>query len=96
MNTNRYPSPTISYCLLVVVGFVGVCSQLSPAEEAPRAALRIEERGGALVVLEDDRPALAYNFGVQKKAGVPDDRARSSYVHIAWKFPLRSAKTCSK
>jgi hypothetical protein len=36
---------------------------------------------GSLGVWEGDRPVLAYNHGVRSKAGVPDDRRRSTYVH---------------
>jgi hypothetical protein len=54
---------------------------LSAAGEEPRSDFRFGEAAGALVLYEGDRPVLAYNFGLQKKAGVPDDRARSCYVH---------------
>ena len=36
---------------------------------------------GALGLWDGDRPVLVYNHGVRAKAGVPDDRRRSSYVH---------------
>lgn len=35
----------------------------------------------SLGVWEGDRPVLVYNHGVRSKAGVPDDRKRSTYVH---------------
>jgi hypothetical protein len=49
--------------------------------ETPSTGFRLTESAGALQVHEGNRPVLAYNFGVQRKAGVPEDRARSCYIH---------------
>jgi hypothetical protein len=35
----------------------------------------------SLALFEGERPVFVYNFGVMHRAGVPADRARSSYVH---------------
>jgi len=35
----------------------------------------------SLGISQGGRPVMVYNFGVQKKPGVPADRQRSSYVH---------------
>lgn len=51
------------------------------AAEPNSAGFRITENEGALLVHEGQRPVLAYNFGVQSKAGVPADRARACYIH---------------
>ena len=38
-------------------------------------------KGGRLMLREQDSPVLVYNFGDQLAEGVPEDRARSSYLH---------------
>ncbi len=49
---------------------------------APAAGFRFTEVDDKSVGLwEGDRPVFVYNHGVLRKAGVPEDRARSSYVH---------------
>jgi len=52
---------------------------------APAAGFRLDEQpGGRLQVLEGDKPVLTYNWGDQLKAGVPENRKRSCYVHPVW------------
>jgi hypothetical protein len=54
----------------------------SPADDRAAPGFRMAAiDGGALGVWERDRPVLVYNHGVRSKAGVPDDRERSTYVH---------------
>jgi hypothetical protein len=49
-----------------------------PAERAFRFA-PVDDR--SLGLWEGEQPVLVYNHGVVLKPGVPDDRARSSYIH---------------
>lgn len=43
-----------------------------------------EQEGGRLLLTENGKPVLTYNFGDQLKEGVPPDRKRSCYVHPVW------------
>lgn len=42
------------------------------------------DQDGALQLLEDGRPVLAYNYGMQLEPGVPEQYERSTYVHPVW------------
>lgn len=54
----------------------------STADSRPAAGFRFAEiNKGSLGLWEGDRPVLVYNHGIQKKADVPEDRQRGSYVH---------------
>lgn len=68
-----------------LAGLTGALAALavpSPAGDDPTAGFRIAAiDDGSLGVWEKDRPVLVYNHGVRSKAGVPDDRKRSTYVH---------------
>lgn len=51
------------------------------ADDANEGGFRFSDAEGRLSVFEGKRPVLVYNYGVQHKAGVPEDRARACYVH---------------
>jgi len=54
----------------------------SHAAEATKAGFRFADVSDkSLGLWEGDKPVFVYNHGVISKAGVPEDRARSSYVH---------------
>ena len=40
-----------------------------------------ESEPGSLALLEDGRTVFVYNYGLMRRAGVPEDRFRSSYIH---------------
>jgi hypothetical protein len=55
---------------------------LTPAREDSPAAFQFADASpDSLRLSEGTRPVLVYNHGVLRKAGVPADRARSTYVH---------------
>jgi len=55
---------------------------LSPAPDASPAAFQFAAAStDSLRLSEGTRPVLVYNHGVLHKAGVPADRARSTYMH---------------
>ncbi len=55
---------------------------LAPAPDSSPAAFRFTDASpDSLRLSEGQRPVLVYNHGVLRKAGVPADRARSTYVH---------------
>ena len=55
---------------------------LAPANDVSPAAFQFAEASpDSLRLSEGTRPVLVYNHGVLRKAGVPVDRARSTYVH---------------
>jgi hypothetical protein len=54
---------------------------LSPAADASPAFQFADASTNSLRLSEGERPVLVYNHGVLRKAGVPADRARSTYVH---------------
>jgi len=54
----------------------------APAGPKPGAAFRFADVSEeSLGLWEGRRPVLVYNHGVIRKAGVPGDRARSTYIH---------------
>lgn len=66
-----------------LAGLTGVLTALtapSPAGNGPGFRIATID-DGSLGVWEGGRPVLVYNHGARSKAGVPDDRRRSSYVH---------------
>ncbi len=57
-------------------------SALALPLSAPAASFRFAPvNDKSLGLWEGDQPVLVYNFGTIEKAGVPADRARSTYVH---------------
>jgi hypothetical protein len=55
---------------------------LAPAPDISPAAFQFADASpDSLRLSEGARPVLVYNHGVLRKAGVPADRARSTYVH---------------
>jgi hypothetical protein len=60
---------------------IGCAPLLLSAGESGSSPFRFAESGSTLHLLEGDRPVLAYNAGIQTKAGVPAVLARSCYVH---------------
>jgi hypothetical protein len=54
---------------------------LSPVADASPAFHFADASTNSLRLSEGQRPVLVYNHGVLRKAGVPADRARSTYVH---------------
>jgi hypothetical protein len=55
-----------------------------PAERddcAQAASLALRHEGGSLLVLDGDRPVLAYNYGLRLEPGVDERYRRSSYIH---------------
>ncbi|MCS7315421.1 MAG: DUF6807 family protein [Bryobacterales bacterium] len=52
------------------------------ATESPFAFREIGP--GRLQLSERDRPVFVYNYGLQLKPGVPEDRRRCCYVHPVW------------
>ncbi len=68
---------------LVSLAFFGFQSSSIGAAEAKteRAFRFVEASDKSLGLWEGDKPVFVYNHGVISKAGVPADRARSSYVH---------------
>ena len=57
----------------------------SPARSEPaESPFSFVDQDGALQLLEDDRPVLAYNYGMQLEPGVPERYKRSTYVHPVW------------
>jgi hypothetical protein len=81
MTTLRHQWQAAARCPLLLITAIGALASVSAAGKEPSSAFRFDEDAGALTLYEGDRPVLAYNFGIQKKAGVPDDRARSCYIH---------------
>lgn len=51
----------------------------APASPSPFRFLAVSEQ--SLGLWEGDRPVLVYNHGVLNRAGLPADRARSTYIH---------------
>jgi hypothetical protein len=50
--------------------------------QAAGAAFRFQEVDGkSLGIWEGEKPVLVYNYGIMHKSGVPEDRARSTYIH---------------
>ncbi|MCU0781700.1 MAG: PmoA family protein [Akkermansiaceae bacterium] len=71
---------------ITALTLLAVCCLLSPpiraAEPQPPGGFRFAEVSDkSLGLWEGGQPVLVYNHGVISKAGVPADRARSSYVH---------------
>jgi hypothetical protein len=65
-----------------LAGALAALAVPSPVGDRPAPGFRMAAiDDGALGVWEGDRPVLVYNHGVRSKAGVPDDRKRSAYVH---------------
>lgn len=54
---------------------------LSPGSGNPILTFRDDKQRGRLHVLENDKPVLTYNYGMQLAPGVPEDRRRSTYIH---------------
>lgn len=59
-----------------------LCLGLSAAAELSAASFRFAAvNDNSLGLWEGDKPVLVYNHGIIRKAGVPADRARSTYIH---------------
>ncbi len=52
------------------------------ADDANEGGFRFSDAEGRLSVFEGKRPVLVYNYGVQHKAGVPEDRARALGIEL--------------
>ncbi len=68
------------FCALLKDDLAFDSGQIRSTTSNPRFEFR-EESAGRLLLLEAEKPVLAYNFGVQSAAGIPTDRQRSTYVH---------------
>jgi hypothetical protein len=86
--TSSYSSsrlPVAVFTGLALPGFfflAGTRGDLRGADSASRAGFRFAQIGDkSLGLWEGDKPVFVYNHGVIRKAGVPEDRARSAYVH---------------
>ncbi len=79
----RHVTSLIRLVLLPLLPFAGGQSLQSTAAETKMASgFRFAEVSDqSLGLWEGAQPVLVYNHGVISKAGVPADRARSSYVH---------------
>ncbi len=72
---------TVPWWLAGLTGVLAGLAAPAPGGDGP-AGFRIAAiDDGSLGVWEGGRPVLAYNHGVRSKAGAPDDRKRSTYVH---------------
>ena len=85
LNLRDWRNRTLCLAIIVPSGLVALtCGlpQLSRAAEAARSGFRFADVSDrSLGLWEEDKPVLVYNHGVMSKASVPQDRARSSYVH---------------
>jgi hypothetical protein len=58
------------------------CTVLNATEGA--STFSWADQDGMLRLEEDGRPVLAYNYGTQLEAGVPEAYRRSTYIHPIW------------
>lgn len=77
------PGNRIRYglCSILPAGLDGERAQVSPSESTSSSFEFEELVGGRLQLAEEGLPVLVYNFGIQGRQGVPEDRDRSSYIH---------------
>jgi len=73
----RCPRLTTTPVLVVALTLLGAVA----AGEPPAVFRFTEESPQSLKLWEAERPVLVYNHGVISRAGVPADRARSTYIH---------------
>jgi hypothetical protein len=67
---------------LLAISAAGLAADPRGGQPRPAASFRFADVDkSSLGLWEGDRPVLVYNHGIRKKAGVPEDRQRSSYVH---------------
>lgn len=70
----------VAFVTIALPGFLALTGCVT--ESAARADFRFADVSEqSLGLWEGDTPVLVYNHGVISKAGVPADRARSSYLH---------------
>jgi hypothetical protein len=85
LNLPDWCNRTSAFAIIVPFGFLALTGgfpQTSWADAEVRSGFRFTDVGDKSLGLWDGaKPVLVYNHGVISKAGVPADRARSSYVH---------------
>jgi hypothetical protein len=73
--------PNIKPTRILLLCLVMSACAIDSVDAAPDAFRFTNITAQSLALFEGDRPVFVYNHGILQKAGVPADRARSTYVH---------------